>query len=424
MSEQTSSKNSLRVSVLVDLIHRPDAGGHVKAWERLAAAASGVAGLDLTVHFAGEEPALRRLADNVRYRLHRPAFSTARLPFLSHVPDHADLAPHHPSLARHLEDADLIHTTDAYFAFAHTAERSARRRGVALTNSVHTDTPRYTRLFTAQTIERFCGGARLGRLLGERFDLPGRMEARMRRRLLDHQRLCSAALVSRRDELPPLARALGPGRVTLLRRGIDRDLFSPARRDRRWLETAFGVPAESLLVLFVGRIDRGKNIHTLADAVDALGRAGRSLHLFCAGEGADRPAVAERLGPAATCPGTLLPADLARVYAAADVVAHPSEIEESSNVVLEALASGRPLVTSAAVAAGSGVVDGETGLVAAAAPADWSAALERLAADAVLRDRLGREGRRWIESTVPTWRDVLEQDLLPVWRDAQARARP
>jgi glycosyltransferase involved in cell wall biosynthesis len=419
MPEPTAPPDLLRVSVLVDLLHRPEAGGHVKAWEKLAAAAAGLAGLDLTVHFAGAAPATRRLADNVRYRLHRPAFSTARLPFLSHVPDHTDLAPHHPALARHLGDADLLHTTDAYFAFAHTAERIARRRGLALTNSVHTDTPRYTRLFTAETIERLCGRARLGRLLGDRFDLPRRLEARMRRRLLAHQRLCAAALVSRQDELAPLAQALDPARVGLLRRGIDRQLFSPAGRDRRWLQTAFGVPPDRLLVLFVGRVDRGKNVGTLVAALDALTRAGRPFHLFCAGEGTDRPAVAEQLGPAATCPGTLLPADLARVYAAADVVAHPSEIEEASNVVLEALASGRPLVTSAAVARGA-VVDGETGLVAGGTPADWAAALARLEADAALRDRLGTAGRRWVEATVPTWREVLEQDLLPVWRRAAA----
>ncbi|HVV51673.1 MAG TPA: glycosyltransferase [Polyangia bacterium] len=424
MSEpQTPDPSTLRVSVLVDLLHRPDAGGHVKAWEKLAAAAVGVAGLDLTVHFAGAVPALRRLGDNVRYRLHRPAFSTARLPFLSHVPDHTDLASHHAALARHLDDADLIHTTDAYFAYAQTAERIARRRGVALTNSVHTDTPRYTRLFAAQTIERLFGRARVARFVAEGLAVPGRLEARMRRRLLRHQRLCAAALVSRREELAPLAQALDPARVSLLRRGIDRDLFSPARRDRRWLEATFGVLPEHLVVLFVGRVDRGKNVQTLAEALDALLRAGRPFHLFCAGDGADRASIATRLGPSASCPGALPPAELARVYASADVVAHPSEIEESSNVVLEALASGRALVTSAAVARGA-VTDGETGLVAGATPEAWAAALDRLERDPALRERLGAAGRRWAETAVPTWREVLEQDLLPVWRRARAGARP
>jgi glycosyltransferase involved in cell wall biosynthesis len=239
----------LRVAVLVDLVQRPDAGGHVKAWERLAAAAAGITGLDLTVHFAGAAPELRPLADNVRFRLHRPVLSTTRLPFLSHVPDHTDLAPHHRQLAHHLADADLLHTTDAYFAFARTAERVVRRRRVPLTSSVHTDTPRYTRVFTAQTLERLLGRGALGRLLEDRLDLPGRAEARMRRRLLRHQRLCAAALVSRPEEVEPLARALSPKRVGLLRRGVDRDLFSPARRARSWLEATFAIPSGRIVVL-------------------------------------------------------------------------------------------------------------------------------------------------------------------------------
>ncbi|HTB61453.1 MAG TPA: glycosyltransferase [Polyangia bacterium] len=416
------SEGSLRVSVLVDLIHRPDAGGHVKAWEKLAAAAVGLAGLDLTVHFAGLVPGLRELADNVRYRFHRQAFSTARLPFLSHVPDHTDLASHHPELARHLTDAEIVHTTDAYFAYARTAERVARRRGVPLTSSVHTDTPRYTRLFTAATIERLFGPARLGHLLNDRLGLPERSEARMRRRLLRHQRLCAATLVSRPEEVGPLALLLAPRRVGLLRRGIDRALFSPAHRDRPWLESKFGIPAGRVVVLFVGRIDRGKNVLTLVEAVEALLRDGRPLHLFCAGEGPERSAVGARLGPAASCPGILPPAELARVYASTDVVAHPSEIEESSNVAREALASGRAFLTTEIVARGM-VTDGEDGVVVReGSPAAWSAALAGVADSAPLRERLGAAARRRAETTLPSWRDVLEQDLVSVWRQVHAGA--
>jgi glycosyltransferase involved in cell wall biosynthesis len=424
MPEPSTSRGDapLRVSVLVDLLHRPDAGGHVKAWEKLAAAAIGVAGLDLTVHYAGLEPGVKALADNVRFRFHRPAFSTARLPFLSHVPDHTDLARHHAALARHLGDADLLHTTDAYFAYARTAERIARRRKVPLTTSVHTDTPRYTRIFTAATVERLFGAQRLGRLLNERFGLPERSEARMRRRLLEHQRLCAAALVSRPEDVEPLARILTPQRVGLLRRGIDRALFSPTNRDRSWLEATFGVPPGRLVVLFVGRVDRGKNVLTLVEAIEGLLRAGRPMHLFCAGEGAERNGIAARLGPAVSAPGTLSSADLARVYASVDVVAHPSEIEESSNVAREALASGRPFLTTETVARGL-LTDGEDGLVVrGGSVAAWSAALAGVEESAALRDRLGVAARRRAETAFPTWREVLEQDLVSVWRRARAEA--
>ncbi len=91
---------ALRVGVLVDLPWTPSAGGHVKTWERIAAAAVALGpSLDLTVHFSGAEEATHVIAPHVRYRIHRPVLSTARLPFLSHVPDHSDLAPYHPRLA-------------------------------------------------------------------------------------------------------------------------------------------------------------------------------------------------------------------------------------------------------------------------------------------------------------------------------------
>jgi glycosyltransferase involved in cell wall biosynthesis len=411
-----------RVGVLVDLLHHPGAGGHVKVWERLARAAIGVQELDLTVHFAGTAPALRPLAANVRLQLHRPVFSSARLPFLSHIPDHSDLAPHHPALARHLGGVHVIHTTDAYFAFARTAEHVARRRGIALTTSVHTDTPGYTRLYTAATVARLFGGGGLGRFLDGRLGLPAWAEARMRRRLLEHERLCAATLVSRAEDARALDGVLPPERVGFIRRGIDRELFSPARRDRAWLESKFAIPPGRIVVLFVGRLDRGKNVGRLVDALVPLVSAGRPLHLFCAGEGGERDAIAARLGPAASCPGNLPPEILARVYASVDMVAHPSEIEERSNVALEALASGRPLIATEVVARGV-VADGENGIVVrgeGAAP--WAEAIAHLADDEALRARMGAAARRRAETALPSWRDVLLEDLLPVWRRARAEA--
>ena len=110
----------LKVAVLVDLFWTPAAGGHVKFWERAAAGAAGIEGLDLTVYFAAPHSGTHVVAPNVRYRLLKPMFSTARLSFLAHVPDHTDLAPYHPRLARELPAFEVIHTTDAFFAYART----------------------------------------------------------------------------------------------------------------------------------------------------------------------------------------------------------------------------------------------------------------------------------------------------------------
>src|SRR5581483_7459674 len=94
--------NNLRVAVLVDLLRTPQAGGHVKCWERLACgAAQADLPLDLTVWFscrAPDEP----LGPRTRFRHLPQVFSTANLKFLPYVPDHTDLSPWHPHLAREL----------------------------------------------------------------------------------------------------------------------------------------------------------------------------------------------------------------------------------------------------------------------------------------------------------------------------------
>src|SRR5579862_4098265 len=113
----------IRVAALVDLPRSPEAGGHVKCWERLAeAAADAELPLDLTVYFSGRHRT-EVLGPGARLAHLPPLLSTAQLKFLPYVPDHTDLAPYHPRLARELADYDLIHTTDAFFAFANRRER-------------------------------------------------------------------------------------------------------------------------------------------------------------------------------------------------------------------------------------------------------------------------------------------------------------
>ncbi|HEY8922988.1 MAG TPA: glycosyltransferase [Polyangia bacterium] len=413
-----------RVHVLVDLHRRPSSGGHVKVWERLAGAAVAASDLvDLTVHFAGDSAATEALADNVRFQSHRPIFSSSRLPFLAEVPDHADLAPFHPELAHQLQGAELLHTTDAYFAFARTAEHVAGRRGVPLVTSIHTDTPRYSALFTAATIDHVFGDGRLARLLKETATLPRRAEARMLRRLEQHQRRCAAVIVSRPEQIEPLTRSLTTDGVdpcvSLLRRGIDREIFRPRDPERPWLERTFDVPAGRLVVLVVGRLDRSKSVLTVAEAVRLLAAEGLRLHLLCVGDGPDREAVFERLGPLASCPGSLAQSDLARAYASADIVAHPSAIEETSNVTLEALACGRPVLVAAASGSGRHLVHGETGIVVEdGEPATWARALRALAVDDALRAQLGGRAADWAAHLFPSWHQVLLEDLVPVWRRA------
>jgi putative membrane protein len=418
------AENRLRVGVLVDLHWTPNAGGHVKTWERLAAAAlASNDSLDLTVHFLGTRSATHVLGQHVRYRIHRPLFSTASLPFLSHIPDHTDLAPHNPMLTSRLLGYDVIHTTDGAFAAAQTAARVARWHGIPLTSSVHTTTPYYTRVFTAATIERLAGNGILRRLLLDRWGLAGGAEARMQRVVDQHHKSCAFVLASRADDHTRLAAMLGQERVGMLRRGIERALFHPARRDRLWLESAFGIARDRWVVISVGRLDRIKNVLVLAQAIRALVDGGAPVHLLCPGKGPDRAAVAALLGDRVTCPGVLPPDTLARAYASSDLCAQPAVIEELSNAVLEASSCGLPLLVGAQSGSARFVVDGETGLVVRGAePEHWARAIEALLVDPARRDAMGAAARAWSLAHVPSWEQVLAEDLLPIWRRAGVHA--
>lgn len=410
----------IKVAVLIDLEWTKRAGGHVKSWERLADAATRLPGLvDLTVHLQGRRREVTPLAANVRFVTHRPVLSTAMFLSRASVPDHTDLAPLHPGLLRDLRGLDVIHTTDAHFAYARTARLAARRRGVALVHSAHTETAGYTRIYSERILRRL--PSFLARPLIERWHLPDRLAARMTRTLDRHLQCCDRVLLSaRRDGAAP--QTAMPQKVGVLRRGIDKAAFNPARRDRARLAQTFGIPADRPVLLFVGRLEQGKSVLTLAEACRQLLDRGRDLSVLLAGEGSEAPAIRAMLGDHAALPGTVDPQTLAWLYASADLFVFPSRIEESPNVVLEAKASGLPVV----VAPGGGDVfvaePGRDGLVVAdPGPAGWADAIEALLADDARRAHLAAAGRHDVEVHRPSWDDVLAEDLVPVWHAAVAQ---
>jgi len=422
LNSPATQNRPLRVAALIDLARSAQAGGHVKCWERLAAAAAHTAGgdapLDLTVYFSGDAPD-EVVAPNVRLRHLPPLLSTARLKFLPYVPDHADLAPYHPRLARELPRYDLIHTTDGFFAFARTAERLARARGIPLTTSLHTDTPAYARLFTRQTIDALC--ARwpwLRRKLIEEWRMPERQGARMDRRLKRHLRRCAHAFVTRAEDQSLAQGVLGTAKVSIMRLGVDKAMFGPHRRDIAGVRRDYAIPEGRVVALFVGRVDVGKNVPILMEAAARAIASGAPLHLVVAGVGPMTEDLARRLGGHVSLPGFVRPDELARLYASVDFLALPSEVEIHSMATIEAIASGCPALV--ARAAGSTPLFGDTPAVLAVdgGPQDWAAAMRDLAADPERRAAMRRAALAYRDGRLASWRQALNEDLLPGWRAA------
>lgn len=412
------ARRPLKVGVLVDLTLSAEAGGHVKCWQRIAEAAVDFADrLDLTVHFAGKRRQCVELSPTVRYALLPPVLSTALL--VRDMPDHTDIAPWHPRLARVLGDYDVIHTTDAFFCYARTATRFGRRHGTPIVTSIHTNTPEYARITMAQWLQRRLGNGVAYRTANEFLALPDRVSAVLERRLVDHLARVTSAMGSYGGEIDARYRDRHSG--VSLRRGLDRAVFNPGRRDRRWLETRFQLPPGHFIAMYAGKLNAGKNVPALASIIGRVRQAGAAIHLFCAGSGPERSVLEAALGPALTCSGTLDQDTLARAYASADLFLFPSMIDESGNAAVEALACGLP----ALVAAGSGVASRMADCAGLRVlPGDrpdlWAASIAELAAAPAQLAAMRMTAHSYTDAHVPDWGGILAEDLLPVWQAAAA----
>ncbi len=423
MFAKNAKDGPLKVAVLVDLAWTARAGGHVKCWENLArAAARRTTNLDLTIFFQGDQTQCIEWSDRVRFVLNRPVLSTQRFRFLDAVADHTDIAPVHPRLFTQLWQYDVIHTTDAYFAYTRTAECLAKFRRFALITSVHTDTPSYTRLYAEKALHRICGSRKkLAKRLVDNWRLPEYQAGIMNQRLAQHAARCHRVLVSERTDLQWLRELVGPRHTGILRRGVDKDLFHPRQRDRQRLRQQYGVPDDHFLLMFAGRVDSGKRVMILAKAAQILLARGLQIHVLIAGEGDQTSDIKQMLGPAVTLSSVVDAKTLAWFYASSDLFIFPSCIEVAPNVVLEAKASGLPpLVTPQ----GGGIFVRASGvdgiLVESSDPVTWAEGITAIYDHPQRRDALAQAARADVENQHPSWDEVLSQDLIPVWKAAAA----
>jgi len=196
-------------------------------------------------------------------------------------------------------------------------------------------------------------------------------------------------------------------------RGVDTAQFGPERRDEARRRALLGDDG-GLLVLSVGRLSREKRIGVLLDALALVSRRRPDVRLVVAGDGPARGELS-RTAPAGTIfTGELVGDELAALYASADIFCFPSTTDTFGQVLLEAGASGLPVVAAAAGGALELVHDGRTGrLVAPDEPHALATAILELAADPELRRRWGAAGRE--AALARTWPAAIAS-LADVYR--------
>ena len=406
----------LKVGVLVDLGRGPHAGGHVKCWERFAEASVKInEDIDLSVHFQGSFEEIIPLGPRSRIITLKPIFSSERLFFLRNLADYSDLARNHRRLKYYLKNYDVIHTTDGHFAYAHTAARFARQRGIPMVHSSHTNTPGFTKVYSERAILRLFGENFISHLLINRLDLPDRFSRYMEKSLRKHIANCAAVLASGNDNFPVYVPDALPH--TQLRRGIDKTLFHPNKSDANKLRTQYGIPNDIPLIAFVGRLDASKNIMTLVNAAKRLLDHGQEFHLILAGEGYLREEIEQALGGHVSFAGTLSPQQVAHLNASSDLFVFPSTLEVWPNAVLEAKACG----TAVLVAPGGGDIyvsdQNKDGIIVEnQSSSHWAAMIDELLNDPARLARVGASARKDVETRRLSWENVLREDLIPVWR--------
>ena len=151
--------------------------------------------------------------------------------------------------------------------------------------------------------------------------------------------------------------------------GVDTDHFRPAPpdADRAAACRAFGLDAERVTFLYVGRLDREKRIDLLLRGLADLVRAGREdLQLAIAGQGAAKGVLLNmvrslKLEPYVRLLGYVSNEQLPLLYQTAHIFAMPSPEELQGIATLEAMASGRPVLAANARALPELVTTGQNG---------------------------------------------------------------
>ena len=290
----------------------------------------------------------------------------------------ADLARFQPTLV-HLSAPDLLGSQAGCWA---------RKQGVPLVASLHTRFETYLSYYGLDWLR------------------PG-----VERYLDGFYRRCDRVLAPNAP-IADLLREQDMGdRVRIWGRGVDRDRFSPARRNLEW-RRGLGIADNEVAVAFLGRLVMEKGLDILAETLIRL--RGQPIRPLIIGDGPARAFVEQRL-PEAVLTGHLDGEALGRAVSSADILFNPSLTEAFGNASLEGMAAGLAVLCPQAPSTSALITDGLDGVLADRPDAEtYAAAIQGLVAEPMRRMRLGRAARQ--SSARYDWNAICGS-VLDVYRE-------
>ena len=315
----------------------------------------------------------------------RQLTSIPSLPFPPY-PDIRMAAPDYGTIARTIADfrPDLVHC-ETEFTIGRLGQIAAARAGIPFTTSYHTDFSRYTEAYGLPRLRAAVSG-----YLG-----------RFHRRAV---RTYTPSEPARQDLL-----AMGVRDVEVWGRGVDSSLYAPSKRSSA-LRDASGF-GQAFTFVHVGRLAAEKGVDRIIEAFRLAtdGAPDGMMHLVIAGTGPCERALRARAPRRVTFLGHLdRKSFLPKLYASGDAFVFSSLTETLGLVVLEAMASGLPVIATPAGGVADHLRDDVNGI--AYPPADVSAlarAMLRLAFDRPLATRLGHGARA--TASALSWSSQLDE---------------
>ena len=195
-----------------------------------------------------------------------------------------------------------------------------------------------------------------------------------------------------------MAKGIDPAKIQLYPRGVDIESYHPGHRNGNF-ERKYGLRGTTRL-LYVGRVSKEKNLPLLVECFKSLSARNQTLHLVVVGDGPWLEEMkAELAGLPCTFTGYLKGQELAEAFAGSDLFVFPSTTDTFGNVILEAQASGLPVIVTDQGGPRENMIPDETGLAVAG---NNAAALSEAVGDLINRPlrlrQMAKAARAYMES--------------------------